>query len=120
MLVIRIPLSFRTLGSFFVSEGLVFFVEAAFYHRNPFGLVTLSYMRLLSFNFLSNKFSGVCMHSAFCCGSKMFQSSVDVVWKWCHSSFKVASKMFESGFKSAPSTHEHILIALFLQIHSCS
>ena len=39
------------------------------------------------------------MHSAFCCGSKMFQSSVDVVWKWCHSSFKVASKMFEDVFK---------------------
>jgi len=29
----------------------------------------------------------------------MFQSSVDVVWKWCHSSFKVASKMFEDVFK---------------------
>ena len=39
------------------------------------------------------------MHSARNHASKMFQGSVDVVWKWCHSSFKVASKMFEDVFK---------------------
>ena len=39
------------------------------------------------------------MHSALNHASKMFQSSVDVVWKWCHSSFKGASKMFEDVFK---------------------
>jgi len=36
------------------------------------------------------------MHSAFCCGLKMFQSSMDVVWKCSQGSFKVASKMSES------------------------
>ena len=39
------------------------------------------------------------MHSAFCCGLKMFQSSMDVVWKCSQGSFKVASKMSEDVFK---------------------